>query len=172
MTTNEVCIVCGQTKEWHTANKPIHAFSAQASLDASRQSATPRTSQDTPDFKLALARVKRQCDPVLRLLLMKHQVVSQEELDLMEYKVAHALSEGRSVIDVAAEGNSQGLHSDGGDSSSHSGDRNGGATVRGLRTRDTEVVRSSYLLDPQDDEQSGQSVQQLPPGSGHDTAAD
>jgi hypothetical protein len=173
---DDICRTCGQTRAWHEGEAPRHQFNADAQSLANGSSEVPRKREDAPKITLddAIKRVRRQSDPVLRLLLVGKGLLTADEIIAAEYRVAEKLAAGEVYTEVnsgASQGDKQNLHPNGGDHSSDPRVWAGGEAVRGLRGDSSEPERGARQLGPQDDQPSGQPYEQLSFGPGDDPAA-
>lgn len=82
----DVCGLCGNTRQWHDENKPVHQFDGDAGeltagsdLGAEQQASPP----STPQVRPAGAGV----DPVLRAILISKGLVTPDELHAAEEEV-------------------------------------------------------------------------------------
>lgn len=85
---DEKCMTCGNSREWHQENKPIHPFNngeagATAFLGArrDRDGKTPQRGSETPPP------VAFPFDPVLRQALIDKGVITADELRDAESKI-------------------------------------------------------------------------------------
>ena len=82
----DVCGLCGNTRQWHDENKPVHQFDGDAGeltagsdLGAEQQASPP----STPQVRTQRAGV----DPVLRAILISKGLVTADELHAAEEEV-------------------------------------------------------------------------------------
>ena len=163
------CSLCGQTRAWHEDNAPRHQFDADASTITGDKPKNAGTESGALKLSLddALRRVKAKSDPVVRLLLIRHGIISTDEIEATELKIARSLVENKPIVERIHDHPhpaEQDLRPHGRDSTSHLGDRDGGEPVRGVRSDSAQSGGGSTILGEEDAQPSGQSVQQLQVG--------
>jgi hypothetical protein len=81
------CSTCGQTRTWHRNNRPRHPFAPYGTVGALVDSSSDRESiQDISDDRIV--HVRSPMDPVLRQALMDKGVLTIEDLEQAERKIA------------------------------------------------------------------------------------
>lgn len=109
ITGDETCRTCGQTMDWHQANKPIHPFNngeagATAFLGPRRDRDTRRGGSDASRASEGPQRVVFPTDPALRVALINAGVITGEQIEAAEasLRVAMGLG-GEQVVESPAE---------------------------------------------------------------------
>ena len=77
---NDVCAVCGQTRGWHTDNRPRHQFK---SVNDGLMDSAP-----TPTGR-GIKHVTMPFDPVLRMALIDKGIITTDDLDAADAKIRH-----------------------------------------------------------------------------------